>query len=235
MWGSTVEQARARRRAAPFAGVTFAGTALAVLLASCSVNVPDPQAPTPVQEVSTLATPSITPGHDAAAVAAKDLPFGAGGSLADGVPVGISGGLEKIPGWSLTMEDAQGESRYTKTDGCAVAARLSINQGPLSVPGDDKASTEALFRYLDPAVVPERLTVQTLRWGGDADKPAPRVEVLALEPRAKAPARSTAVLARLFSRAGSSAYISISCPDAGTLAKAKADVGARLAIVPPSN
>ncbi|MBO1266809.1 hypothetical protein [Arthrobacter cavernae] len=67
------------------------------------------------------------------------------------------------------------------------------------MPGDDKASTQALFRYLDPGLVPEKLTVQTLRWGGEADKPAPRVEVLALEPQAKA------------------------------------DVGARLAIVPPSS
>lgn len=213
----------------------LAVAALAVLLASCSVNVPDPQAPTPVPDVSTLATPTITPGHDAAAVAAKDLPLGAGGSLADGVPVRISEGLEKIPGWTLAAKDVQGESRYTKADGCTVAARLSINQGPLAVPGDDKASTEALFRYLDPGMAPEKLTVQTLRWGGEPDKPAPRVEVLAFEPQAKAPAKATAVLARLFSRAGSSAYISLSCPDAGALAQAQADVGAGLALLPPSN
>lgn len=225
-----MEQARSRSITA-----SLAVALLTVLLASCSVNVPDPQAPTPVPEVSTLATPTITPGHDAAAVAAKDLPLGAGDSLADGVPVGISDGLEKVPGWTLALKDVQGESRYAKADGCTVATRVSINQGPLAVPGDDKASTEALFGYLAPDAAPVKLTVQTLRWGGEPGKPAPRVEVLALEPQAKAPAKATAVLARLFSRAGSSAYISISCPDAGTLAQAKADVGAGLALVPPSN
>lgn len=51
--------------------------------------MPDPAVPKAVQSVTALATPTITPGHDAGAVAAKDMPFSAGGTLATGVAVGI--------------------------------------------------------------------------------------------------------------------------------------------------
>ena len=60
---------------------------LAVVLAGaggCSVGVPDPAAPSVAKTTPAPATPTITPGHDAAAVAAKDLPFTAGDSLAPG-------------------------------------------------------------------------------------------------------------------------------------------------------
>jgi hypothetical protein len=43
------------------------------------------------------------------------------------------------------------------------------------------------------------------------------------------------VLARLFGKAGSSVYISLSCPDRAALAAARADVAERLVVVPPSN
>src|SRR5215217_5259547 len=115
-----------------------------VLTAGCSVGVPDPSAPKPVETASVLATPTITPGHDAAAVAAQDLPFASGGILAHGVPVGISDGLKDAPGWKMVKDNVAGESQYLKADGCLVAAKVRINQAVLAQ-GDDRESTVALF------------------------------------------------------------------------------------------
>lgn len=209
--------------------------ALASLLAGCSVGIPDPAAPKPASSAAGPATPTVTPGHDAEAVAARDLPFAAGDSLAAGVPVRLSDGLRGAPGWTPGSQDLAGASEYRKADGCQATARVRVNQWPLVVPGDDKASTEALFRYLDPSILPSYLTPETLRWGGEPDKPGPRVEVLVLDGGGKAGTRASASYARLFAKAGSSVYISVSCPDRAALAAARADVAARLAVLPPSS
>lgn len=212
----------------------FLALAVAAALAGCSVGIPDPAAPAAAPAAPTLATPTVTPGHDSAAVAAKDMTFAAGDTLAAGVPVQLSDGLREAPGWKPGKQDVAGGSEYVKADGCVVWARVRTNQGPLGVPGDDHASTAALFQYLDPSILPSYLKTVTLRWGGEADQPGPRVEVLVLEDGAAAAARATAVYARMFSRAGSSVYVSVSCPDATTLTAARADVAARLAAVPPA-
>lgn len=206
----------------------------ATVLAGCSVGVPDPAAPKVEQTATALATPTITPGHDAAAVAAKDMPFSAGATLADGVPVGISDGLKGVRGWTQVKQNVAGASQYRKADGCLVAAKVRSNQLPLVLNGD-RESTVGLFTYLDPTILPAYLKTGTLRWGGEPGKPGPKVEVLALERPGQPGASSTAVLARVFGAAASSVYISISCPNAATLTAAKAEVAARLVVVPPSN
>ncbi|WP_328699959.1 hypothetical protein [Arthrobacter sp. 9AX] len=185
-----------------------------------------------METASTLATPTITPGHDAEAVAGQDLPFGSGGILARGVPVGIAGGLEKAPGWKLVKDNVAGESQYLKADGCLVAAKVRTNQAALAR-ADDRESTVALFQYLDPTILPEYLKTATLRWGGDESTPGHAVEVLALEEAAPG-GKATAVLARLFATSGSSVYISVSCPDASALAAARADAVRFLPVQPPS-
>ena len=194
----------ARRRVVP----VLAAALGAVLAGGCSVDVRDPAAPQPAASTPVPATPTITPGHDAAAVAAQDLPFAAGGRVA-------------------------GEARYVKGDGCLVAAKVRTNQAAL-VRGDDRESTVALFEYLDPSILPGYLKAETLRWGGDPEGPGRTVEVLALEQAAQPAGRATAVLARLFGTAGSSVYISLSCPDAAALAAARADVARFLPLIPPS-
>ena len=219
----------ARRRMVP----VLAAALGVLLLGGCSVDVRDPEAPQPVASSPALATPTITPGHDAAAVAAQDLPFAAGGSLAPGMPVGIADGLKEAPGWKPVAGSVAGEARYVKEDGCLVAARVRTNQAAL-VRGDDRESTVALFEYLDPSILPGYLKTETLRWGGDAEGPGRTVEVLALEQAAQPAGRATAVLARLFGTAGSSVYVSLSCPDAAALAGAKADVSRFLPLIPPS-
>jgi hypothetical protein len=209
--------------------------ALVPLLAGCSIGVPDPTAAQPpASSAASVATPSVTPGHDADAVAARDLPFGAGDALAPGTPVLLSDGLGQAPGWAAGKKDVAGTSEYRKPDGCLVAARVRVNQWPLAVPGDDRASTEALFHYLDPSILPGYLTVDTLPWGGQPGKPGPRAELLVFGGD-KPGSRATASYARLFAKTGSSVFVSVSCPDRAALAAARADVSARLALLPPSS
>lgn len=218
------------------ARVTGLLLALVPLLAACSVGVPDPAAPRPTGSAApTLATPTVTPGYDADAVAARNLPLAAGDRLAAGVPVQLSDGLHDAPRWKTSKQAVAGATEYRKADGCVVDAKVRVNQWPLAVAGDDKASTEALFHYLDPTIQPAYLKTATLRWGGQPDKPAPKVEVLVFEDGKKAGSRATASYARLFAKAGSSVYISVSCPGPAALAAARADVAARLAVVPPSS
>ena len=210
-------------------------TSVMLTVTGCSLNVPDPAAPKAAPTTPGIATPTITPGYDAAAVAGKDMTFAAGDTLPAGVPVGISDGLAQAPGWKPGKQNVAGESQYLKADGCVVAAKVRTNQWPLTSSGNDKTSTVELFTYLDSTILPEYLTPANLRWGGEPDKPAPKVEVLVLETRPTSGARATSIMARMFGKTGSSVYVSISCPDQGTLSNAKADVVQRLAVVPPSN
>lgn len=205
-----------------------------VLLGGCSVGVPDPAAPQPVGSTPVLATPTIIPGHDAEAVAAQDLPLAAGSTLARGVPVGISDGLGKAPGWKPVKLNVAGESQYQKADGCLAAAKVRNNQEALAR-ADDRESTVALFEYLDPTILPGNLKTDTLGWGEGQDGPVRRAEVLVLEQAGPAAGKATAILARLFATAGSSVYVSVSCPDAAALGAARADVFRYLPLLPPSN
>ncbi|MFX1818756.1 MULTISPECIES: hypothetical protein [Micrococcaceae] len=219
----------AGRRPVPILAAAMA----ALLMGGCSVEVRDPAAPEPAASTPAVATPTITPGHDAEAVAGRDLPFAAGGTLAPGVPVGISDGLKEAPGWKAGSRNVAGESRYTKADGCLVAAKARTNQNALAR-ADDRESTIALFEYLDPSILPGYLKTETLQWGASPEGPGRAVEVLALEPAPQPGGRATAVLARLFGTAGSSVYVSISCPDAASLASARSDVVRFLPLVPPA-
>lgn len=219
----------AGRRPVPILAAAMA----ALLMGGCSVEVRDPAAPEPAASTPAVATPTITPGHDAEAVAGRDLPFAAGGTLAPGVPVGISDGLKEAPGWKAGSRNVAGESRYTKADGCLVAAKARTNQDALAR-ADDRESTLALFEYLDPSILPGYLKTETLQWGASQEGPGRAVEVLALEPAPQPGGRATAVLARLFGTAGSSVYVSISCPDAASLASARSDVVRFLPLVPPA-
>lgn len=56
-----------------------------------------------------------------------------------------------------------------------------------------------------------------------------------LERGDKAESRAAASYARLFAKTGSSVYVSVFCPDRAALAAARADVAARLSVLPPSS
>ncbi|MEN8581849.1 hypothetical protein ABFP37_03940 [Burkholderia sp. RS01] len=210
-----------------------AAAAAVAFLGGCSLGIPDPAVPGTVPATRQLATPTITPGHDAAAVAARNMTFSAGTTLARGIPVGLSEGLADAPEWRRSGSGGGGTNVYLKSDGCQVAAKVSANQWPL-VKGDDRESTAALFAYLDPTILPKYLKPAVLRWGGEPGRPGPTVDVLVLERAARPAGRAAVVLARVFGTAGSSVYASVSCPSAPALAAARADVERLLTVVPPS-
>lgn len=210
-----------------------AAAAAAAFLGGCSVGVPDPAVPVTAPATRQLATPTITPGHDAAAVAARNMTFSAGTTLARGVAVGLSEGLAEAPKWRQSGNNAGGTSVYVKSDGCQAAAKVRVNQWPL-VRGDDRESTAGLFTYLDPTILPKYLKTAALRWGGEPGKPGPAVDVLVLERAARPGGKAAVVLARVFGTAGSSVYVSVSCPSAPALAAARADVERWLTVVPPA-
>ncbi|MBT2553659.1 hypothetical protein J7I89_11635 [Arthrobacter sp. ISL-5] len=219
-----------RRRGLP----AVAAAAAVAFLGGCSVGIPDPAVPDTQPATRQLATPTITPGHDAAAVAARNMTFSAGTALARGVPVGLSEGLADAPKWRQTGNNAGGTTLYLKSDGCQAAAKVRVNQWPLAK-GDDQESTAGLFAYLDPTILPKYLKRAALRWGGEPGKPGPMVDVLVLERAARPAGKAAVVLARVFGTAGSSVYVSVSCPSAPALAAARADVERWLTVVPPPN
>ena len=147
--GAGSRRARSVRRGSR----AFLALAAATALAGCSIGIPDPAAPKAAPATPTLATPTITPGYDAAAVAAKNMPFTAGESLAAGVAIELSDGLREVRGWKPGKENVAGASQYVKEDGCVASAKVRTNQA-LALAGDDKASTEALFQYLDASILP---------------------------------------------------------------------------------
>lgn len=224
------------RGGARSAYVVVAAVAATAFLAGCSVGIPDPAVASNPSVTSGPGTPSITPGHDAGAVAARDMPFSAGPTLAHGVPVGLSEDLAEAPQWKQVVSNAGGTSRYQKSDGCQVTAGVRQNQWPL-VASDDRASTAALFAYLDPTILPSYLKPASLRWGGERGRPAPAVDVLVLEradkPTGRTAGRATVAMARVFGEPGSSVYVSASCPTAAALAAARADIAQWLTVVPP--
>ncbi|CAH0145162.1 hypothetical protein SRABI83_00576 [Arthrobacter sp. Bi83] len=210
-----------------------AAVVAAAFLGGCSVRVPDPAAPDTAPATRQPATPTVSPGHDAGAVAARSMPFSAGSTLARGVPVQLSDGLADAPGWRRAGNGSGGASEYRKSDGCLAAAKVRINQWPL-VAGNDRESTEGLFAYLDPTILPKYLTPASLRWGGEPGRQGPTVDVLVLERAAVSKGTTGAVLARVFGKAGSSVFVAISCPTASALTAAKTDVARWLTVVPPA-
>lgn len=206
--------------------------AAALVLSGCSVGVPDPRAANTAPAASRKpAAPTVTPGHDAGAVAARSMPFSAGHTLSPGSPAQLSNGLAGAPGWRQTRADTGGAGEYRKTDGCQAAGKVGVDQWPL-VGSGDRESTEKLFAYLDPTIQPEYLAPAVLRWGGEQGKPGLTVEVLVLE-RAAVPEGKAAVMARVFGRTGSSVVVTVACPSAQSLEAARADVTRSLTVVPP--
>lgn len=209
-----------------------AALAAVALLSGCSVGVPDPAVPDTAPASRQPATPTVTPGHDAGAVAARNMPFSAGATLARGVPVQLSDGLADAPHWQQAGNNTGGVTHYRKVDGCLATAKVRTNQWPL-VSGGDRESTEKLFAYLDPTILPKYLKPASLRWGGEPGKRGLAVEVLVLE-RAALPKGKAAILARVFAQAGSSVFVTVSCPSAPALAAARTDVARWLTVLPPS-
>lgn len=217
------------------------------LMAGCSVSVPVPAptkatAPTPVP---TYAAPTTQAGHDAAAVAAKNMGFAAGTTLSPNVPVGFSDALGQPaasdsatpapPEWTLKVNNVAGRTQYSNAGGCTLAYWVTANQGPLITEGDDKASTGRLIAYLIPSVVPSSLTEAQLPWVGEAGKKGPTIAFMGFHTKAAKGVPASTVWGRVLGTAGTGLVVSLSCPTDALLASTTPRAMAKLSVAPPAN
>ncbi|WP_052663688.1 hypothetical protein [Psychromicrobium lacuslunae] len=221
--------------------LAFAATAG---LTACTFTV---QAPQDTSTISPSQSPSyqgptILPGHNADAVAAKDMTWAAGNTLSVGVPVGWSDQLTQVemvnnktppPSWKELKSNQAGWTEYQHVNGCVLSYWQSVNQQNLMVANDDKASTVALFKYLVPSILPEVLKVSTMRWAKQLDKPSPKIEFLSIRTSAKGKSPAKLYSARMFNRAGTGLVFSLSCATDALLNSTFASAQNKLVVSPP--
>lgn len=226
---------------------------LATAMGGCSIAIPSAPStgPTPSVAPPTFAPPTVVAGHDAKAVAAAPMTFEAGATLSAGVPVGFSDVLgqpsqndAQTPGppeWKLRSANVAGQTQYSNAAGCQLAYWTTVNQGPLIVQGDDKASTVALMKYLIPSVMGSGLVESTLPWAEEAGKAtesgndSPTISVLAFTTKAGKGNMASTVWARLLGTADSGLLVSLACPTNELLAAVTPKMMLKLSVAPPSN
>ncbi|MDQ0277138.1 hypothetical protein QO003_001441 [Arthrobacter silviterrae] len=237
----------ARRADGKSGAVAVAATALSMALAGCTIALPAPQPAVTSRPTAaaSYAVPTIQAGHNAAAVAAKNMTFDAGATLSPNVAVGFASvldqpgqsadGTQLPPAWKLVKNNVAGETQYSNAAGCAAAYWVTSNQGPLTAAGDDKASTENLMKYLIPSVVPEALQESSLPWSSEAGRKAPSISFLAYRTKAAAGVPASMVWGRLLGTAGTGLVVSLSCPTDALLARTTPELMAKLAVAPPTS
>lgn len=216
-------------------------------ISGCSIAVPAPES-TGVASATgqqSFAAPTVQAGHDAAAVAGKNMTFDAGVTLSPGVPVGYSDVFGETPGsydsapaapeWTRTSNNVAGQSSYSNAAGCIAAYWTTTNQGPLIEAGDDRASTKKLFKYLIPSVVEDSLKEATLPWVTQAGKPGPSISFLRYDTHASEGVAASSVWARMLGTADTGLVVSLSCPSDELLAATTPAVMKKLSVVPPTS
>ncbi|MCQ9163075.1 MULTISPECIES: hypothetical protein [unclassified Arthrobacter] len=222
-----------------------ASAAGALALGGCTIAVPVPGPTATVAPPSTFAAPTIQAGHDAAAVAAKNMTFPAGTTLSRNVPVGYNdilgqggysgSGAPAPPEWKLLKNNVAGQTLYSNTAGCQLAYWATSNQGPLITPGDDLASTRKLMAYLIPSVVPESLKPAELPWSAEAGKGNRTISFLSYGTKASKGVPASTVWGRLLGTAGTGLVVSLACPTDALLASTTPRVMDKLSVAPPAN
>lgn len=219
----------------------------APLLAGCRIEVPvtpganatDSQpttapaqkAPKPADSASDTA--SELPPLPRADIVGNDMTFERGAYIEEAAMVSFSDGLSAAPGWSPTKLLVNGESVYVSEAGCTASLRYTPPQGPLLVEGDDRASTEALFRFMDPSILPEYLVTTEWLWGASAGESTASIEFLTYLQEAAGDTPASAVSLRLFHATDTGLAFIISCPSDENLNEAVSDVRSRMSVVPP--
>lgn len=222
----------------------FALLSVAPLLAGCRIEVPVSPGTEPPDIVGTAkpqptAEPSSSPGADdlppqtRAQILGSDMTLARGGYIDSAGTVAFADGLSRTPGWSPRRILVQGESVYDGESGCTSALRHIPVQGPLVVPGDDRASTEALFGYLDQSILPEYLTTTTWLWGESPSASEASIEFLTYTRPATTDSPASAISLRLFSATGTGLGITVSCPTDELLDASVADIRGSLSVSPP--
>lgn len=219
-----------------------AGCALLVLgLAGCrfTVAAPESTSGTAAGSTTSYSAPVIRPGHDAAAVAAKDLSWQAGNTLSVGVPVAWNDQLGRAPAtgaapeWVKQISNQGGLSRYQNANGCVLDYWQTLNQQPLMVTEDDRASTVALFTYLAPELAADALKETDWPWHKDAGKTSPVIQFLAARKGAAAGTPASYFSARMLNYAGVGLVLSLSCPSEALIDPTLASARAGLTVQPP--
>ncbi len=227
-------------------GVTAAAVAGVLALGGCTVTVPAPVPPAGVQATppATYAAPTTRAGHDAAAVAARDMTFAAGNLLSPNVPVGYNDLLGRsdyastaaaVPEWKQLKDNVAGQVRYSNGAGCQLAHWVTTNQGPLVTPGDDLASTQKLMEYLIPSVVPDSLRQARLPWAPEAGGRGRTISFQSYTAKASEGVAASTVWGRMLGTAGTGLVVTLSCPTDGLLASTTPRVMAKLAVAPPAS
>lgn len=217
--------------------------ALAPLLAGCRIEVPVSPGANALHDQPTTAPAPETrkpaegasglPPLPRADIVGNDMTFERGGYIEEAAMVAFSDGLSRAPGWSQTKTLVNGESVYVSEAGCTASLRYTPEQGPLLVDGDDRASTEALFRFMDSSILPEYLVTTSWLWGSSPEESTASIEFLTYLQEASGDTPASAVSLRLFEATGTALAFIVSCPSDEELTAAVADVRSRISVIPP--
>ena len=182
--------------------------------------------------------PVVTPGHDAAAVAAKNLDWQAGNTLSVGVPVGWNDQIGRssgtAPAWTKLIDKRAGLTRYQNANGCLLDDWQTVDQQALMVTEDDRSSTLALFKYLVPELAAEALRDTDWPWTGDAGKPGPVIQFLSARKPAVAGVPANIFSARMLNHAGVGLVLSLACPAEALIDPTLAALRDELTVQPPA-
>lgn len=222
---------------------------LAPVLAGCRIEVPVmPGAEAPATSTTTTAPSRPAPSNSASAdasgppelpplpraeIVGNDMTFDRGGYIEQADMVAFSDGITRAPGWTQKKLLVNGESVYVSKAGCTASLRYTPAQGPLLVDGDDKASTEALFRFMDPSILPEYLVTTDWLWGDSPGDSKASIQFLTYIQEAAGDTPASAVSLRLFHATGTGLAFVVSCPSDENLTAAVADIRGHISVVPP--
>ncbi|MHA7246065.1 hypothetical protein ACX80C_04535 [Arthrobacter tecti] len=182
---------------------------------------------------SGAANSTVLPPIPRAKIVGEDMTFERGGYIEEADMVAFSDGVSRAGGWSQEKLLVNGESVYVSEAGCTASLRYTAAQAPLVVEGNDRASTEALFRFMDPSILPEYLVPTSWLWGQTPGELTASIEFLTYVQEATGEAPASAVSLRLFHATGTGLAFTVSCPTNDELTAAVADIRGRISVVPP--
>lgn len=119
---------------------------------------------------------------------------------------------------------------------CTIEVPLPPGAAPDAVPPTTAAtapSSEALFQFMDPSILPEYLLTTSLPWGENPGESTTGIDFLTYAQPATDSAPASVVSLRLFSQLRTGLVLTVSCPTDEQLSAAVADVRSRVSVDPP--
>lgn len=226
-------------------GSFVVSSALVLSVTGCRIEVPVNPGAGVAEDPSASVQPRATPTAGAtagsaelpplprAAIVGNDMTFERGGYIEKADMVTFSETMSRAPGWAQNKLLVNGESVYASEAGCTASLSRTGVQNPLLVAGDDRASTEALFRFVDPSILPEYLDTTGWSWGSSPEESTASIDFLTYRRKAIGDAPASVISLRLFHQTGTALAFIISCPSDKALTAAVADVQGHVSVVPP--